>query len=277
MATKYGNGGDNTINGTSGDDFLYGKGGRDMVYGLGGNDYLYGGAGRDFLSGGAGDDILFGGKGNDTLKGGLGADELRGGKGWDTADYSEATTEVYAYIVDDGIGHGYAAGDRFFSVENIIGGSAADQLQCMAGGFAYGGGGTDYLLGGAAANSSDFGGILRGDGGHDSLGMANGATWAWLQLGKGADTLHSFVENQDKLLIDLAEFGLGSTLDANELTNSNGPVAVGGHAQFIYARDTQQLWFDRNGSMPGDLFLVADFVNATIYNDNLDIGDFEIV
>lgn len=276
MATKYGNGGNNTINGTNNDDFIYGKGGRDMLYGLGGNDYIDGGIGDDFIFGGEGNDTLFGGKGADTMQGGLGADQFKGGKGSDTADYSDATSGLTVYLKANAA-YGYASGDTFTSMENVTGGAYQDFLQATSGGKAFGGAGNDYLYGSGNSGTADNGGILRGDAGVDTLRMDYGATKAWIQLGQGYDTLVGFIENQDKLLVDLAEFGLGSSLDSNELVNSDSITALGGHAQFIYEGDAGRLWFDQNGSTAGGLYLIAEFSGSTIYGDTLDLGDFEIV
>jgi hypothetical protein len=274
MATKYGNGNNNTINGTNNDDFLYGKGGKDILNGLNGNDYLDGGIGDDTLNGGAGDDTLAGGKGNDVMDGGTGADEFKGGNGSDTVDYSTSTTGVTAYLHTNQAFDG-AAGDSYTNVENVIGSGFADRLQNNGGGTAFGGSGADTLYGGGTQFTTEEGGRIRGDAGIDTLRMDYGNTTAWLQNGQGYDFVDQFIENEDNFFIDLSDFGLGNTFDAAELVNSDSHTAIGGNAQFIYDGDDSKLYFDSNGSGAGGLVLVADLTNSTVIADTLDTGDFE--
>lgn len=277
MATKYGNGNDNTINGTNNDDFIYGKGGRDLLSGLGGDDYINGGVGDDFLFGGTGNDTLVGGKGSDVLDGGLGADEFKGGKGIDTVDYSASTAGVTALIFSNAAAGGDAAGDTYKGVENVIGSSYTDYLQAGAGGIAQGGAGHDVLYGAAIFGSTDDGGRLKGDAGNDDLYMAYGNTEAHIQNGQGYDTLHTFDEGSDMLFIKLSDFGLGNALEDNEINNSNTGTATGTHAQFIYEDDAGYLWFDSNGTNAGGKILVAEFETSSIDASNLGTDDFNYV
>lgn len=274
MATKYGNGNDNTINGTNNDDFLYGKGGRDILNGLNGNDYLDGGVGDDTLYGGAGNDTLVGGKGTDFMDGGTGADQFNGGQGKDTVDYSTSTSAVTAYLHAN-TSAGGAAGDTYTNMENVIGSGFSDLLQNHGGGDAFGGSGADTVYGGGTDNGTDDGGRVRGDAGIDTLRMDYGNTTAWLQNGQGYDIVNQFIENEDNFFIDLSDFGLGATLDAAELVNSDSHTAIGGNAQFIYDGNDSKLYFDSNGSGAGGQVLVADLTGSTVYNGTLDIGDFE--
>lgn len=274
MAKYVGNGNDNTINGSVLADDIYGKGGNDTLSGLDGNDFINGGGGDDFLFGGVGDDELVGGKGNDTMDGGAGADLFRGGQGSDTVDYSTSTSAVLAYLDANTSGDG-ATGDSYVSVENVIGSGFADFLQNANGGDAFGGSGADTIYGGGTNGGTDDGGRIRGDAGIDLLNMSYGNTTAWLQNGQGYDTVDQFTENEDNFFIDLSDFGLGATLDAGELVNSNSITAIGGNAQFIYDGDDSRLYFDANGTGAGGLVLVADLTNSTVYNGTLDIADFE--
>lgn len=275
MAHFEGNGKDNIINGGNNADGIYGRGGKDWLYGNGGDDFIDGGIGADFLFGGDGNDLLFGNKGNDTMEGGLGSDQYRGGQGIDTVDYSSATSGITVYFVND-TANGYADGDTFVNVENLVGTAYADYLQAGDNGMAKGGAGNDHLFG-ASYTTSGAAGIIRGDAGFDNLNMTYGNTTAWVQFGQGYDTIYGFVEDADMLMIDLSEFGLGNALDAAELVNSNSVTAVGGNAQFIYEGDAELLWFDQNGSGAGGLTLIAEFDNSTIYTDTLDLADFHTV
>lgn len=275
MAIYTGNSSNETITGSLLDDDIFGKGGDDFLYGLTGNDYIDGGKGDDFLFGNEGDDILFGGKGNDTLEGGAGSDQFKGGKGEDTADYSSATSGITVYFVNN-TANGYAIGDTFVNMENLVGTAYADYLQGGDDGKAFGGGGNDHIYG-ASYTTSGAAGIIRGDAGFDTLHMNYGDTTAWVQFGQGYDIISDFVENDDMLMIDLSEFGLGTSLDANELVNSNTVTAIGGNAQFIYEGDTGRLWFDQNGTGAGGLTLISEFQGSTILGNNLDLADFQTI
>ncbi|MFM2281216.1 MAG: hypothetical protein RLZZ444_3447 [Pseudomonadota bacterium] len=274
MATKYGNAGDNTVYGSANDDFIYGKAGDDWLYGRDGKDFLDGGIGRDHLFGGIGKDTLFGAAGNDTMVGGAGGDLFRGGVGSDTVDYSGATTFVQAYL-DANQSDYAAAGDQYISVENVIGSIYDDFLQNSGGGTACGGEGHDTLFGGGSLESSEDGGKIRGDAGNDTLNMYYGDTAAWVQKAQGYDNIKNFIEGSDTIFVDLSEFGLGNSLDANEIVNSNTVDAIGTNAQFIYEGDAARLWFDANGTDSGELYEVARFQDSTIDFGNLGLDDFE--
>lgn len=86
----------------------------------------------DVLLGGAGDDILHAGAGDDRLLGGAGADTLMGGAGIDIADYAMAAGPVAASLRAGGGSAGEAAGDRFSSIEGLIGSAFADVLSGSA-------------------------------------------------------------------------------------------------------------------------------------------------
>lgn len=136
--------------GTTLADWITTGAGDDFVAGGAGNDILAGNSGSDTLRGEAGDDVLYGGTGNDILDGGAGKDVLVGGNGIDTASYASATAAVRARLSLQSNNTGDALGDEFYSIENLTGGSGADNL----GGDAYenelaGGGGADTLMGGA--------------------------------------------------------------------------------------------------------------------------------
>ena len=166
------------INGGGGNDHLAGFQGNDTVSGEGGADFLYGGDGNDRLADGDGDDKVQGEAGNDTLVGGLGNDEFYGdyepgsAASIDTADYSAITAAVVVDLqfggFDGGIFyHASGAGiglDYFWSVENVVGGSGADEL-----------------------SGDDYANALTGGGGNDTLGGRGGGDT--LSGGTGSDTL----------------------------------------------------------------------------------------
>jgi hypothetical protein len=263
---------DDILNGSTLDDVIEGKGGNDTLYGFEGNDLLYGGKGDDFLFGGDGNDTLFGAKGDDFMQGGLGADSFQGGQGTDTVDYSDATSGMTVYV-NYNTATGYAAGDTFTNVENLVGGAYDDLLQAGSAGKAFGGGGNDTLFGSNLGTTD--GGVIRGDAGYDTLRMDYGDTRAWIQYGQGYDTIKFFEEDSDKLFVDLSEFGLGNTFDSNEIHNDVNGNALGTNAQFVYEDDIGYLWFDSNGSNAGGKSLVAIFDSATITDNNLGTNDFD--
>ncbi|KMW59840.1 Alkaline phosphatase [Candidatus Rhodobacter oscarellae] len=202
---------------TSGDDVLTGTAGDDIIDALAGNDELMGLMGNDFLQGGAGNDTLHGDADDDTLMGGAGADDLRGGAGVDTAFYVDSTAPVGISLNGDS-NWGWATGDTFFQIENLIGGNFNDTLvgsagdnmldgwdgddQVFAGNghdLVLGGGGNDFLNG-DNENDTVIGGdgndTLTGGRGDDVLEGQNGddILWGWLGLdtmigGPGNDML----------------------------------------------------------------------------------------
>jgi len=130
-------------------DWMTGGAGDDVIAAGSGNDIIAGNSGADVLRGEAGDDVLYGGAGNDELDGGAGKDMLSGGAGIDTASYASATGAVQAYLSNSVANTGDAAGDEYFGIENLTGGSGADRLGGDEGDNELAGGlGNDVLLGG---------------------------------------------------------------------------------------------------------------------------------
>lgn len=261
---------ENVVGSKFNDKLEVGSGGKGK--GGDGNDQLTSAGTGAKLYGGKGADKFFGGSGNDYFDPGsdLDADAMNGGGGIDTVSYSGATAAVRAYLKSNEGGLA-AAGDTYIDMENVIGSKFDDQLQTGLNGKAFGGLGNDTLYGGFGDD------LLRGDEGADTLRMDYGSSKAWVQLGKGADVIQYFVEDQDKLFIDLSEFNLGTTFDSGEITNSNSVTAIGTNAQFIYEDDAKSLWFDANGTDAGGLTLIATFTNATINNNNLGTNDFAFI
>lgn len=127
-------------------------------------DKIVGSLGNDILSGGGGTDKLYGGAGDDILIGGLDGVYYSGGLGLDTVYYMDATRSLIASLTPTINSSGFARGDTFASIENLVGGQYSDTL--------YG-------------NSHDN--MLLGMGGHDTLeGRAGNDV---LYGGAGSDTL----------------------------------------------------------------------------------------
>ncbi|BCW88353.1 hypothetical protein sos41_14920 [Alphaproteobacteria bacterium SO-S41] len=115
-----------TISGGNADDNVVGTNGNDELYGLGGNDKLEGKGGADLLDGGSGED---------------------------TATYENSANGLEVYLLAGGPSTGEAAGDRFVSIENLIGSAFNDSL--YGDNFdnkLYGGDGNDTLYGYGGVN-----------------------------------------------------------------------------------------------------------------------------
>jgi hypothetical protein len=137
-----------------------------------------GGDGNDVLTGGAGADGFTGGNGDDRMAGRGGADDFDGGTGVDVVDYAERTESV-TVTPGDNVTNDGALGelDRVrSSVEAAIGGAGDDVLNAAA------------APSGATPGTTP-GGILTGNGGHDTLtgsGLVDG-----FEGGDGDDTIIS--------------------------------------------------------------------------------------
>ncbi len=184
---------------------------------------LYGGAGDDTIISGPGDGRAFGEAGNDTIYLSAGADALYGGTGTDTLAFLTGTTMDF----QNGIFSGDAVGDTAWDSFEIIRGSSDDDvianvLNSSSVATFHGGGGSDFLGGGAGAddlNGGDGNDSLYGNGGDDHLtpGIGNNS----VQGGAGEDTLD---------LSDLVVIS-GWTIDfvSNTASGANLDPAGGGY------------------------------------------------
>ncbi len=149
-----GSDGDDTIAGAITADWIVGGLGDDTINASNGDDILSGNSGIDTLSGGNGNDVLYGGSGNDILIGGNGADILSGGAGSDWASYENDSSGLRLSLGDTSLNQGRAIGDVYSSIENIRGGSGADEI--------YGDDFDNIIDGGKSAD------VLRGGNGDDT-------------------------------------------------------------------------------------------------------------
>lgn len=268
---------------------LSGSAYNDSLYGDAAANVLRGHNGNDFLFGRSGNDTLYGMNGNDRLQGGDGADRIDGGSGQDAADYTDASASVTVNLTTPKNNTGIAAGDSFYSVEDL-----------------YGSAFNDLLTGDAAAN------LLRGYNGHDRLSGVNGNDALYgmngndslyggngndrLSGGAGQDRLEGG-EGADSFLFD---FALGSAnvdhiadfkpvddtillsddifanLRAGALASSAltfGNTAASAATRIIYHQSTGQLYYDPNGNASGGQVLFATLTAGTV----LTAADFEVV
>lgn len=221
------------------------------LVGTSGADTLLGGAGADVLSGLGGNDVLRGGDGDDTLIGGAGGDVLDGGAGVDTASYANATKGVTANLLQSSLNRGVAAGDVYTSIENLTGGSYADQLTGSDGDNALNGGrGNDQLFGRGGVDK------LYGGDGNDVLTGGAGADLLWGGAGRdrftfntvsesngaGYDTIMDFASGVD--LVDLRGIDANTRLIGDQaftFIGSNAFTGVAGELRFA------------NGVLSGDV------------------------
>ncbi len=156
------------IEGGDGDDRLTGSNIATVVNRLVGNlgrDTLIGQAGIDRMFSGEGNDVLDGGPGNDDLDGGPGGDSMTGGLDRDEVSYSGRTVGVSVDLDDVNDDGQSGEFDNVRSdVEDITGGTGADQLTgSSAANRLLGNGGDDTLDGGVGPD------LLGGGGGFDRV------------------------------------------------------------------------------------------------------------
>ncbi len=165
---------------------------------------VFGTAGNDVLIGLGGMDTVAGLVGNDTLTGGGGGDTLDGGEGRDAAGHGSAAVAVFANLANPGANSGDAAGDSYFSIEDLYGSVHNDTLVGDGGG---------NTINGQLGNDSVF-----GNAGNDRLDGEDGKDT--LFGGGGVDTLVGGADN---------DFLRGET-DADRLFGGPGNDIAGGDA-----------------------------------------------
>jgi len=206
---------------------------------------------------------LEGGNFSDVLSGNNGANDFFGGSGSDTVSYVDAGAGVVASLGNGTIGFGSgttqtgeAAGDRYNSIEALVGSGFNDTLFAAAGGSSlfgidgndtlYGLGGADLLDGGAGQDT------LIGDGGSDH--MWGGGDNDTLRGDAGADYLYGDGGN------DTLDGGAG--MDVLDGGAGNDTYTGGGAGDFFVIRDL------------GGTDTITDFKRAQ--GDKIDLRDLNI-
>ncbi|HEY2757146.1 MAG TPA: calcium-binding protein [Pseudolabrys sp.] len=276
---------DDTISGTDGKDALFGTAAADHLYGGGGNDDLTGRGGDDVLSGGSGHNHIWGNLGNDTFLGGSGTDVFAGGGGIDTVLYEQSTAGVTVNLSTHIGNGGDAAGDAFYSIENVVGSASNDSLIGNAAGnhldggdgndMIWGSSGNDTLIGGAGADT------LSGGAGVDTADYSKSLIAVTVNLARGTGSNGDAAG--DKLFS--IENVTGSAFN-DQLTGSNGAnhlsggagndILTGGHGQDALTGGTGADTFvfkDVHDSMPGHADQITDFSHAQ--GDHIDLSQID--
>jgi len=215
---------------------------------------------------------------------------LYGNDGSDTASYRYASTGVTASLVDPGSNTGEAAGDAYFSIENLsgsthddslLGDGKANVLTGLDGADELAGlGGNDVLVGGLGNDTLKGGdGDYRLVGGHgqDTLRGGDGSnTFVFEHVAGSNDTVKDFVSGVDRIEISAAEFGGGlvaGALDPNAFAVNTTGNAGDADDRFLYDSTDGRLYFDADGNGAGARELVAKLIGAV----TLQSSDFLIV
>ncbi|EIM28662.1 Ca2+-binding protein, RTX toxin [Microvirga lotononidis] len=267
----------NTLEGGAGADTLRGGGGIDTVSyarstaGVMVNLAAKFGAGGD-AQGDTYDSIenVIGSNYNDIFVGDAGANAFYGGAGIDTVDYSGSAAGVTVVLGGMSSG-GYAEGDTYSSIENVVGSNSADVL--------YGDGGNNVLQGG------DGNDILIGQGGSDVMyGGAgddtyyvDGTDFISEAGGSGYDTVvttESFMLGADFEALAATGFGalsltgngLNNTIIGNDAGNwidggEGADTMIGGMGDDIFVIDN-----------PGDVIIDAGGANMVLLKTAYDLS-----
>ncbi|MGC5198211.1 FG-GAP-like repeat-containing protein, partial [Aphanothece microscopica] len=111
-----------------------------------------GGIGNDTITGGTGNDIIFGQDGNDFIAGGGGGDSLDSGDGFDSVSWLGSSAPVLVNLTNQALNAFAAAGDTVTNFEAYYLTNSADSFtNAGAGGYIYGFGGGDIIIGGAGS------------------------------------------------------------------------------------------------------------------------------
>jgi Ca2+-binding RTX toxin-like protein len=221
--------------------------GETAIDGGDGSDYLVGGAGKDAIVGGSGNDTLWGMGGDDVLEGGAGADGIYGGDGFDYASYAHATDGVtvsLAILTQQEVGGGQG-GDRFLSIEGLIGSDFADVLT--------GDGNANALRGGAGEDS------LYGGAGNDLFEVLDGTGYDFIDGGADYDVLDLSKTTLGWSFDFTSNVAYSSGTDSIEMVNVE-EVRGGVYSDHLIA-PTEILAFYGNGG--NDIYYSAGIENAT--------------
>jgi len=143
---------------------ICGTHGNDTIHGTHGNDVIYAGSGNDIIYGGNGNDIIYAGDGDDFIIGGFGLDTIYGGRGNDTISWDNLGSGLSVDLASQRVHFNAGGGERFFSIENVIGSRGNDVIR---------GNWKNNVLSGNAGNDRIIGSwgndVIAGDEGFDTV------------------------------------------------------------------------------------------------------------
>jgi len=246
---------------------------------------LSGGTGNDSLEGGAGNDSLEGGAGNDSLNPGEGSDMLDGGTGSDiyyVDDEGDVVKETSTMGEIDEVRSSlsYHLGANLDSLtltgtDNIDGnGNEKDNLVVGNPGINIltGREGNDTLTGREGNDT------LVGGAGNDNLtGGAGADSFKFFYPSEKRDRITDFEPLIDNIMVSTSGFG-GISLGALEESRFVvGSKATEAKAQFIYDKDTGNLFFDSDGTGPKNPENFASVTNkASITSNHIKVVNAEM-
>ncbi|MCX8503007.1 MAG: calcium-binding protein [Beijerinckiaceae bacterium] len=195
---------------------------------------------------------IAGGAGNDTIHAAAGADTIDGGTGdnWLYYDMSRLGVKVDLRPDSLGLGHGnsgFATGDTYINIHNVLGSTAADTLiGDDFGDSLYGNGGHDSILGGRGNDyfkSNSAGSTIDGGDGFDKLDFSDSMDAITVDINSGTaapatNTGYDIIRNIEAIVgtskgDDMLISGTaGSWLDAGD---GNDTLISGAGADTLYA------------------------------------------
>ena len=188
----------------------------------------------NLLIGTAENDEIYGLDKDDTLQGGLGGDYLDGGQGFDFTSYLDARERVVVDLLDPALNRGEAEGDKFVSIEGIIG-SQHD----------------DFLFGDNAVN------IIVGMGGNDQIDARGGSDVVREQGGN--DTIAGGTDSFNAALPAILRTDLGDVLEY-----VGDPAVRGGIIADLSLGQVTELSFNTRDSVTG-----FEGLRGTQFNDRI--------
>lgn len=235
--------------GGQGSDRVFNLGDMVGLIDLGEGDDLYDGRGGTV----AGE--IRGGNGNDVFRPGSDAETIRGGAGTDLLDLSQETTGQWVRLSHAaGNTTGATLGDLYYEIENVTGTGQNDRiLGDTAGNYIRGGAGLDQLYGFAGDDT------LHGGVGRDTMAGGLGQdTFVFDTLADRGDFITDFLPDDDTIIIRAAALRMGYTGPLHEEDFFVGTAAQDAGDRFIFRTSDATLWYDRDGTGPIGLALIAN-------------------
>lgn len=224
---RFGDDGDNVLEGLGGDDRIWGRAGADELLGGDGNDRLYGGTEDDVLRGDGGTDALYGEEGNDQLTGGVGDDVLAGGQGDDTYHYAVGDGDD---VIDDASGLNTLVLDGVLPEDDFVLRRLADDDQLHI----------DFADGGSIRVATNQFAI-------QTIRFADGREWQWWEIAD--NTLGPVTPHADHIY-GTARGDMLDGLGGGDLVYGNG-----GNDTYVFAAGYQSLSIQEWGGDNNDRLL----------------------